>query len=1098
VLDNLLEGCQVISPDFRYLYVNATAASQARVPAEGLVGRRMVEVFPGMEETEMFSVLRRCMEERTPAQMENEFRFPDGSRGWFELRLEPVPDGVAILSVDVTARKHAQDQARRTTRALTTLSACNQLLVRAQDEQRFLEEVCRVVVERGGYRMAWVGMKEEGASHAVRPVARAGHDQGYVSSARVTWDDSEWGAGPMGRAVRTGEPAAARHIAGDPAFAPWREEALARGFGSCMAWPLKDGPHVLGALAIYAAEPDAFDQDERALLAEMALDLAHGLTTLRARAARRHMEARLEHLNAVLRGIRNVNQLITRERDPQALIQQACDLVVESRGFHTACIALCQDGRVTAWATAGVEEKGQALRRMLAEGVLPECVTTALGQGDPVLREDPAVVCVGCPVNRDFTANRDTVALRLHCEGRTFGVLLVSTTGLARDAEEMDLLQEVAGDVAFALHGMEVQAQRDAAQAARAEADQRYRCLFNNMTEGVAAHALVLGEDGKAKDYRILDVNGAYAGLTGIASHKARGALASDLYGTGTAPFLDRYAGVALTGEATCFETFFPPMAKHFNISVFSPGSGLFATVFQDITDRKRAQEDLASSEARYRNLVDNLGDVVFSTDTQGRVQYMSPAVQRLFGHPPQDVVGQHFSVFVHPEDVPGLAESLQKTLGGTAEPHEFRGLDKDGGIRHLRATSRVRWEAGRPVGVDGVLVDLTERRKTEEQLRASQRLESVGRLAGGVAHDFNNLLTVINTNATFALEGLPESHPVYQDVVEIRDAGKRAAALTRQLLAFSRKQVLAPVVLNVNTVVTGIMGMLRRLLGEDITITTHLAADLGSALVDAGQLEQVIMNLAVNARDAMAGGGRLTVETCNADVDECFAEQHAAVTPGRFVMLSVTDTGCGMDAATQEHIFEPFFTTKDKGKGTGLGLATVYGIIKQSGGHIWVYSKPGQGTAFKLYLPRVDAAAQAMAPVTRPVVSTGNETVLVVEDEDAVRRLVERILVAAGYRVHSASMVADALRLFAEHGANVDLLLTDVVMPQVSGRVLADRLAGQRPALKVLFMSGYTDDAIAHHGVLDPGTRLLGKPFSAAELTRKVRETLDGDQGPC
>jgi len=285
---------------------------------------------------------------------------------------------------------------------------------------------------------------------------------------------------------------------------------------------------------------------------------------------------------------------------------------------------------------------------------------------------------------------------------------------------------------------------------------------------------------------------------------------------------------------------------------------------------------------------------------------------------------------------------------------------------------------------------------------------------------------------------------------------------------------------------------MLRRLLGEDIDIKVHLAEGLGGALADPGQVEQVIMNLAVNARDAMPQGGKLTIETANVELDETYAEQHVAVKPGRFVMLSVTDTGTGMDPAIKEHLFEPFFTTKEKGKGTGLGLATVYGIVKQSGGNVWVYSEPGQGTAFKVYLPRVDAPVAEVRRRPASVSATGRETVLIVEDEDAVRRLAERILRSAGYKVLAAASGGDALLQCEKHDAPIDLLLTDVVMPQMSGRALAERLAKSRPALKVLYMSGYTDNAIVHHGVLEPGTHFIGKPFAADELRRKAREALD------
>ena len=386
------------------------------------------------------------------------------------------------------------------------------------------------------------------------------------------------------------------------------------------------------------------------------------------------------------------------------------------------------------------------------------------------------------------------------------------------------------------------------------------------------------------------------------------------------------------------------------------------------------------------------------------------------------------------------------------------------------------------------------EREKLEEQLRASQKMEAIGSLAGGIAHDFNNLLSVILSYAEFAIDDLPTNHPIRNDLLGVKKAATRAAELTRQLLAFSRKQVLQPVPLDVNQIVRGIEKMLRRVLGEHIDFVQLLAPDLGLTLADPGQVEQVLMNLVVNARDAMAEGGQLTIETSNAEVDEDFAASHLAVKPGSFVQLAVTDTGSGMDDQTRERIFEPFFTTKEKDKGTGLGLSTVYGIVKQTGGDIWVYSELGVGTTFKIYLPRELSAttATSIKPSAAPMRTNGTETILVAEDDLALNEIARRALEAAGYTVLTAANGQTALRTSAQHAGDIHLLLTDVVMPRMSGRVLAQELAKTRPYLKVIFMSGYTDDAIVHHGVLDAGTHFLVKPFTKADLTRKVREVLD------
>ena len=383
------------------------------------------------------------------------------------------------------------------------------------------------------------------------------------------------------------------------------------------------------------------------------------------------------------------------------------------------------------------------------------------------------------------------------------------------------------------------------------------------------------------------------------------------------------------------------------------------------------------------------------------------------------------------------------------------------------------------------------------EQVRLAQRMETIGRLASGLAHDFNNLLTAILGQCDILLRRLPEEGPARKGIEEIRIAGERAAGLIRQLLAYSRRQVLKPQVLDLNSSVTSMVPMLRRLIGENIDLTPTLQTDLGRVEADPSQIEQIIMNLVVNARDSMPSGGRVVLETSNADLDETFAKRHVPTQPGSYVMLAVSDTGSGMNKATQARIFEPFFTTKQLGKGTGLGLATVYGIVKQSDGYIWVYSEPGMGSTFKIYLPRVDAevSLEASSVTPRPLPS-GSETVLLVEDDRTVRLLASEMLRMNGYTVLQARDGREALDLVRRHGQPIHLLLTDVVMPEMSGRQLAKGVADIQPGICVLYMSGYTDGVIAHHGVLDAGVAYLQKPFSAESLARKVREVLDAQHG--
>ena len=382
---------------------------------------------------------------------------------------------------------------------------------------------------------------------------------------------------------------------------------------------------------------------------------------------------------------------------------------------------------------------------------------------------------------------------------------------------------------------------------------------------------------------------------------------------------------------------------------------------------------------------------------------------------------------------------------------------------------------------------------QTQEQLTQARKMEAVGRLAGGIAHDFNNLLTVLIGRSQLLLRRLGAEDPVRADIELMEHTADRAADLTRQLLAFSRKQVLQPSVLDLNVVVANLAEMLRRLIGEDIALVTALDPALGHVKADPGQIEQIVMNLAANARDAMSKGGRLTLETANAELDAAYARRHVEVRPGPYVMLAVSDTGLGMSPETLTHIFEPFFTTKGPGQGTGLGLATVYGIVKQSDGHIWVYSEPGRGTTFKIYLPRVEEAVDpSVARWRLPEPARGHETILLVEDELAVRDLARDVLRAYGYTVLEAQDGREALLISERYFGPIHLMLTDVVMPEMSGRELASQLAPLRPTMPVIYMSGYTDAAVVHHGVLDPGTTFLQKPFTPDALARKLRQVLD------
>lgn len=522
-------------------------------------------------------------------------------------------------------------------------------------------------------------------------------------------------------------------------------------------------------------------------------------------------------------------------------------------------------------------------------------------------------------------------------------------------------------------------------------------------------------------------------------------------------------------------------------------------TVIRDITERQRAAAALRETQKRLEQVVTSSPAVLFTlaieSDQVRGLSWISENVRALLDFSPEEALAATWWLDnLHPEDRERIPAQTQSDLFASGHAtHEYRFRHRNGTYRWTRGEIRlVRNATGRATEAVGSWSDITHLRQIEEQYRQAQKMEAVGRLAGGVAHDFNNLLTVINGFGEVALGGLPPGDPGRDLLQEIVSAGERAAGLTRQLLAFSRKAIIEPRHLDLQATVADVEKMLRRIIGEDVQLAIASEPDLGTVLADPGQVEQVLLNLVVNARDAMPTGGRLSIDVRNAELDEAYARAHPDVRPGRYVVVAVTDTGCGMSAETVARIFEPFFTTKGE-RGTGLGLATVHGIVKQSGGHVAVYSEVGLGSTFRVYFPRVEHPRDALRARAAPAaVPRGSETVLLAEDEDAVRALTRHILRGCGYTVLDARDGADALRVAAEYRGKIDLLVSDVVMPGLSGRALAARLAETRPGLKVVFLSGYTDDAVVHHGIRETEVAFVQKPFTGAALAQKVREVLD------
>lgn len=519
-----------------------------------------------------------------------------------------------------------------------------------------------------------------------------------------------------------------------------------------------------------------------------------------------------------------------------------------------------------------------------------------------------------------------------------------------------------------------------------------------------------------------------------------------------------------------------------------------------DVTERVRMEETLQRNEQYFRALIENSLDVIFMLDRDGTILYISPSCFKMTGYQPEELIKESSFRYIHPADFPLVKESLERVIEGQGAllKMEFRFRHREGAWRRMEAFARNLLHVPSIAGIVVNARDITEQRAVEEemnvlqeQFRQSQKMEAIGRLAGGIAHDFNNILSVIQGYSELSLLNLTQGDPLRETIEQIRQASKKAADLTGQLLAFSRRQVMEMKVLDLNLLLRNLEKMLRRVIGEDIELAILQGEGLGMIKADPGQVEQMILNLVINARDAMASGGKLTIETSNVTLDGAYARAHMAVKLGDYVLLAISDTGVGMPPEVKERIFEPFFTTKQKG--TGLGLSTVYGIVKQSGGNIWVYSEPSRGTTFKIYLPRVDAPVDENREMSKPEeLPRGEETVLIVEDEEEVRKIAMAILRRQGYKVLEAPQGGDALLICERYEGPIHLMLTDVVMPRMDGMELAERLLSIRPEMKVVFMSGYTDNAILRQGVLGSGREYIQKPFTVEGLARKVREVLD------
>jgi len=1006
-------------------------------------------------------------------------------------QLNPSSSG---SSREIPRESAVNHELRRLNRSLHALSGCNQALAQARSEQELLHQICDIIVRVGGYRMAGIAYAEQDDEKTVRPMAHAGQGSGYVETIHVKWSDTPAGRGPAGTAIRENRICVIADTVNDPQFAPWREAALQRGYAAVIALPLRVAGSAFGVLAIYSEQAGSFETSEVELLSEMANNLAFGITAIRAQEEGRRATAALQDAE------RRYRQLV--EEVP------AISYIAEPGEF----------GRFHYISPQVEHILGYTPQEWMADD----------HTWFNVLHPDDAEKTLAAEHGRIGELYRVEYRTRAR-DGRE--VWLRDEAVFVRDVETGKLL----------MRGLLVDVtERKRADEALRRSEENYRLFVAQSSEGIfrqdldAPVPIDLPEEEMAHhilhDSYMAECNQAMANMYGVSS-------AAELLGK-------RLTELVVVDDPQNFELAREYIRNGFRVlereshemdvngnpkvflnSMFGivENGKLLRTwgIQRDITERlkanearQQAEEALRESEERYRAFVEQSSEGIFRMEYEppvpchlpipeqlalgyrnGYMAECNDAMAKMYGRASaKELMGKPLSDFLVLHD-PVTQEFMENYIrsGYRITDQESREVDASGEKKIFRNTMMGTVIDGHWVRTWGISRDVTARIHWEEQLRNAQQLEAIGRLAGGVAHDFNNILSIIMGHGELLLATAGDDERARNGLEQIRRAADRAASLTQQLLAFSRKQVLQPKVLDLNEAVADLQKMLSRVIGEDIELVASLHPSLLPVKADPGQVEQVLMNLAINARDAMPHGGKLKMETCNVDVGEELARD-LELAPGGYAMLKVTDSGHGMEAETLVHIFEPFFTTKPMGKGTGLGLSTVYGIVKQSGGSIQVESEAGRGTAFRIYLPVAEGAlGKRQDLIVGTNVAGGTETILLAEDEPDLRDLARIFLEGYGYKVLEAASAEQAIQTASVFGGPIDLLLTDVIMPGMSGSQLAESILKQRPQTKIVYMTGYTDDMVVQHKVLEPGVKLLQKPFGKAELALKVRATLDG-----
>ena len=1112
--------------DFRYLAVNPAFETMTGLAAETVVGKRVLEALPTTE-PHWIENYGRVVLTGEPYRFES---FHAGVGRHFDVvAFRPREGQFAVIFQDVTKRKEHERQIERLNHLYAVLSQVNQASMRARSREELFHSICRIAVAFGRFRLVWIGAWDPD-SGAVTLRAKDTDEQGFPHAIQA----SECGV--VQSAMQEGRPCICNVLSRSQSAADCHALAMQADIGSCAAFPILSQGRVSAALCLHAREAGFFNPAEIQLLEEVTLNISFALDKLEEESRRRQAE---EDARKAAEALRESQRFVQRILEITPDLVYIYDLI-ERRNVYANRSVL----EFLGYTPEQIQSMGSALFQAIlhpedAALVAGHYARFAAAGDDEVLEVEYRVKHAddrwrwlrsrdvlflrdrqGAP-QRILGSAEDITERKWNEADREAMLALLRLLNAPNETHELirtvtGFLQEWSGCEAvgvrlregddfpyYETRGFPAEfVQAGNYLCARDENRELLRDGQGNPVMECMCGDILCGRFDPGKpfftSYGSFWTNAA-SELMASTTEAARLSCTRDrCHGDGfesVALIPLRYASRTL--GLIQFNDRHRGRFTAETIAMLERAAGNLAMALQ----QRATQAALRASEERCRLISENTADVIWLLDpASGRFTYVSPSVQRLLGYSPEEVLAKSVWDMLTPDSHQYAARRLPELLTAfeagddsvRTQTHQVDQLRKDGSVvRTEMVTTLLPDERGRVREILGVTRDITERLQAEARLAQAQKMESVGRLAGGVAHDFNNLLTVINGYSQMLLSDLNPADPLREGLEEIRKAGDRAAGLTGQLLAFSRKQVLQPRALDLNHVAGAMEPMLARLVGEDVEVRVVLSAEECVVHADPHQLEQAIMNLVVNARDAMPRGGKLLIETAAVEWDQSYAQSHPGARPGRYVMLAVSDTGVGMDEATRLRIFEPFFTTKGVGKGTGLGLSTVQGIVAQSGGQVEVYSEPGSGTTFKIYLPKVAESVAGESRPTAALVLGGKETVLVVEDQPDVLNFTAAALEYYGYRVVKAGNAGEALLICEREGERIDLVLTDVVMPNVSGRELAGRLEKLRPGMRVLYMSGYTDNAIIHHGVLDEGTEFITKPFSPEKLAARVRAVL-------